>query len=136
MNFARRPQEELTLDLTSLIDVVFLLLIFFMVTTTFSAQSGIGVNLPEAAARERPSTEAVSISIKATGTLFLDEHPVTHDELREQLKALEKQRGAETVVVIRADESVTHGRVVEAMDAARTAGFRKLAIATHAPRDE
>jgi len=135
MNFARRPQEDLTLDLTPLIDVVFLLLIFFMVTTTFATQSGIGVKLPEATAQERPSTEAVSISIKATGELFLDEKPVTREALRAGLKTLEQQRGAETVVVVRADESVAHGRVVEAMDAARTAGFRKLAIATHAPRD-
>jgi len=135
MNFARRPQEDLTLDLTPLIDVVFLLLIFFMVTTTFATQSGIGVKLPEAAAQERPSTEAVSISIKATGEFFLDERPVTREALRSGLKTLEQQRGAETVVVVRADESVAHGRVVEAMDAARTAGFRKLAIATHAPHD-
>jgi len=136
MNFARRPHDDLTIDITSLVDVVFLLLIFFMVTTTFATQSGIGVNLPEASARERPSAEAVSVSITADGTFFLDRGRVTRDALRGGLQELRGQRGEETVVIIRADEAVSHGRVVEAMDAARSAGFRRLAIATHTPSEE
>jgi biopolymer transport protein ExbD len=136
MNFARRPHDDLTIDITSLVDVVFLLLIFFMVTTTFATQSGIGVNLPQASARERPSTEAVSISITADGSLFLDRSRVTADGLRGGLRELRGQRGDETVVVIRADEAVLHGKVVEAMDAARSAGFRRLAIATRTPAEK
>lgn len=132
MNFGRTTQDDLTLDVTPLIDVVFLLLIFFMVTTTFASRSGIGVKLPEAKAQEQPADHVVELTLTAEGELFLDKDKVATGQLGSALAALAQAYPGE-VVVIRADAAVPHGRVVKAMDAARTAGFHKLAIATRAP---
>jgi len=133
VNFGRQRQDDLTLDMTSLIDVVFLLLIFFMVTTTFASRSGIGVKLPESKAKERPPSHVVELTLTAKGALFLDKGRVAPGGLAAALAAAAKSHAGE-VVVIRADAAVHHGRVVQAMDAARAAGFHKLAIATRAPR--
>jgi biopolymer transport protein ExbD len=132
MNFGRHSQDDLTLDVTPLIDVVFLLLIFFMVTTTFASRSGIGVKLPEAQAKERPPGHVVELTLTTKGELFLDKGKVATGGLAAALAATAKAHPGE-VVVIRADAAVPHGRVVKAMDAARAAGFHKLAIATRAP---
>ncbi len=132
MNFGRRTQDDLTLDVTPLIDVVFLLLIFFMVTTTFASRSGIGVKLPESKAKERPPSHVIELTLTAKGELFLDKGKVAPGQLGKALTAMAKAHAGE-VVVIRADAAVHHGRVVKAMDAARAAGFHKLAIATRAP---
>lgn len=133
MNFGRTTQDDLTLDVTPLIDVVFLLLIFFMVTTTFASRSGIGVKLPEAKAQEQPADHVVELTLTAEGELFLDKGKVPTGQLDEALTALAQAHAGE-VVVIRADAAVPHGQVVKAMDAARTAGFHKLAIATRTPK--
>ena len=132
MNFGRRSQDDLTLDVTPLIDVVFLLLIFFMVTTTFASRSGIGVKLPEAQAKERPPGHVIELTLTTKGELFLDKGKVATGGLAAAFAAAAREHAGE-VVVIRADAAVPHGRVVKAMDAARAAGFHKLAIATRTP---
>ncbi|HBB40654.1 MAG: biopolymer transporter ExbD [Nitrospirae bacterium CG18_big_fil_WC_8_21_14_2_50_70_55] len=132
MNFGRSNQDDLTLDMTPLIDVVFQLLIFFMVTTTFASSSGIGVKLPEAKAKEVAPGHVLEITLTAKGELYLDKQQVETTALDSALAAAAKDHAGE-VVVIRADGAVPHGTVVKAMDAARTAGFLKLAIATRTP---
>jgi len=132
VNFGRHSQDDLTLDVTPLIDVVFLLLIFFMVTTTFASRSGIGVKLPEAQAKERPPGHVIELTLTTKGELFLDKEQVAAGDLAGALAAAARDHAGE-VVVIRADAAVHHGRVVKAMDAARAAGFHKLAIATRTP---
>jgi len=129
LRFSRqKPQQEFRIDLTSLIDVVFLLIIFFMVTTTFQARSGISVKLPEADS-EMPAEECerVVISLREDGSIYFQGAETSMEELAEQLAAAAHPN---TLVVIRADERVTHGRVVSVMDAARNAGLTRLAIAT------
>ncbi|RMF87432.1 MAG: biopolymer transporter ExbD [Nitrospirae bacterium] len=134
MNFRRRETgDDLHVELTPLIDVVFLLLIFFMVTTTFASRSGIGVKLPEAHAKERPADHVVELTLTKAGETYLDRKRVAPGGLEAALKRLAPAHAGE-VVVIRADREVHHGRVVAAMDAARAAGFRRLAIATRTPR--
>jgi len=132
VKFGRHNEDDLTLDLTSLIDVVFLLLIFFMVTTTFASRSGIGVKLPEAKAKERPPDLVIELTLTTKGELFLDKDRVPAGGLASALATAARDHAGE-VVVIRADAAVPHGRVVKVMDAARTAGFHKLAIATRTP---
>ena len=108
----------------------FWLIIFFMVTTTFQARSGISVKLPEAGSKlpVREVTRAV-VSIKADGTMFLEDERVDEGLLAKKLEKLATS-GGRTLVVIRADKSVPHGRVVTVMDIARTAGLTDIAIAT------
>ena len=125
----RRP--PLVLELTPLIDVVFLLLIFFMVSTTFvNEPAGLQVELPRSENRDViPEGTDVSVHLSADGRVFVEEEPVAGDQLRERLAAVALD-DPNTMVVLRADESLAHGRVVQVMDLARDLGLRNFAIAT------
>ncbi len=128
----RRP--PLVLELTPLIDVVFLLLIFFMVSTTFvNEPAGLAIDLPRSENRDLiPEGTDVAIQLAADGRVFVDEQPVAGDELRARLTAAALEDPA-TMVVLRADAAIEYGRVVQVMDLARDLGLRNFAIATEAP---
>lgn len=131
MQFSRRrPAEEADVNITPLIDVVFLLLIFFMVTTTFQVTSGIKVDLPDSDAQmSDQNIRRVVISIKADGGIYVGQDLVTIEALNARLAETAKEN-PDAMVVIRADQGVIHGQVVNVMDAARRAGLKKMAIAT------
>jgi len=130
----QRRRPTLLLDLTPLIDVVFLLLIFFMVSTTFVQDAaGLKIDLPRSENREViEASEDVSVRVGADGTVFVDEEGVTLESLRARLGEAAK-KDPETMVVLEADQSVDHGRVVEVLDLARDLGLTRFAIATEAP---
>lgn len=135
MKFASTRRSEDTFDLTPLIDVVFLLLIFFMVSTTFIREpGGIRVDLPHSDTQEfiREGEEVV-IKITGDGSLFLDEVPMPESALTEELRQA-VQRDPSTVVIIKADQNVDHGRVVHVMDLAKRIGLHRLAVATEGSR--
>ncbi len=135
MDFSpQRRRPTLLLDLTPLIDVVFLLLIFFMVSTTFVQDAaGLKIDLPRSENREViEASEDVSVRVGADGTVFVDEEGVTLESLRARLGEAAK-KDPETMVVLEADQSVDHGRVVEVLDLARDLGLTRFAIATEAP---
>jgi len=116
-----------TLDLTPVVDIVFNLLIFFALSLNFAVTSGgINVKLPKASSAEPIRAEEITINLTSDGKIFLHDKQITLDKLSERLK--EKQ-DKESLIIIRADKSVEHGRVVEAMDVVRTNGFSRLAIA-------
>jgi biopolymer transport protein ExbD len=118
------------MDITPLIDVVFQLIIFFVLTTTFARDQGVKVRLPaaDAAAVERQATD-VLIVIPKDGAIVVDSHATDLPSLERHLRA--RARSApETLVIIHADEAVPHGRVVRVMDVARDAGLERLAIGT------
>jgi biopolymer transport protein ExbD len=126
---ARRPRRRPFINITSLIDVMFLLLIFFMVSSTFRHQHGIDVALPAAATSEQQDLEATELVVLADGTYrFGDEtlRPrVLADALRRHVAEQPDRR-----VVLRADEGADWGAVVAAIDAAREAGGSELIIQT------
>jgi biopolymer transport protein ExbD len=130
MAWLRKRREEPKVDLTSMVDVVFLLLIFFMISTTFVASPGLTIKLPESGAK-RSVTEPkeVKVYLSAAGEIALGDQPVTLAELRQRLQEY-GAKGAAMTFVLYADAQSRHGKVVELMDAARAAGFGKLAIAT------
>ncbi len=135
MKFAPSRRSEETFDLTPLIDVVFLLLIFFMVSTSFIREpGGIRVDLPHSDTQEfiREGEEVV-IKITAGGDLFLDEVPMPESTLTGELQDAVK-RDPSTVVIIKADRDVDHGRVVHVMDLAKRIGLHRLAVATEGSR--
>ncbi len=123
--------DVLDINLTPLIDVVFILLIFFMVTTTFEDRSGLKVQLPKAAEHRATdeSSKVLSVTVSKTGALYVGEAEVSLEQLRSKLKS-HAAGSADATVVIRADQLTNHGRVVEIMDLAKTLGIAKLAIAT------
>lgn len=133
MQLQPRRDEEPEINLTSLIDVVFLLLIFFMVSTTFERQTLLRVDLPEAAtARAEALPELVELVVTADGEYFIDQRKLV-DERRPTLRLAISQAFAErpeAVLIIRADGSAPHRLVVRAMDAAAAEGISRLSIAT------
>ena len=130
MQFKPTKREESRFDLTPLVDVVFLLLIFFMLSTTFIVAPGIKVKLPESSSPEisREKTE-VRVVMAQDDKIFVEQTLVSIEELGKYLKKAARE-SREGMVIIQADERVLHGKVVEVMDVAKTSGFNKLAIAT------
>lgn len=115
------------LDLTPIIDTVFNLLIFFALSLNFAATSGgINVRLPKASSAEPVKTEQLTINLTRDEKTYLNDREITLEELS---ATLENNQNKESVVIIRADNDVSHGRVVQVMDMARESGFSRLAIA-------
>ncbi len=126
----RRPRTLSTrLDATPMADTVFLLLIFFMLSTSFVIQPGIQVRLPKAVTSEIQLKKDLILTITAENILFLNEELVTLDKLGEALQAAFAQR-KDRILIIKADQEVRHGMVVQAMDIAKQSGADRLAIAT------
>lgn len=130
MAFLPRHREEPRLELTPMIDVVFLLLIFFMISTTFVETPGIDIKLPESSAQavEREPQE-IKVYLSREGEIWIGEERLSQLQLEERL-AEAGSRAAEMTFLLLADREAQHGRVVQLMDLAREAGFGKLAIAT------
>ncbi|MFK7858836.1 MAG: ExbD/TolR family protein [Granulosicoccus sp.] len=133
MKFHRPPSEELELNLTPLIDVVFLLLIFFMVSTTFQKESEISLQLPKATDTETTAPPVrIEIVINAAGRYFIEDQEVVKSDVVSLQNALYKvSNGVRDIpLIIRADAQVPHQAVVTAMDAAGQLGMLKITIAT------
>ncbi len=133
MKFARRTRNEVEVNLTPLIDVVFLLLIFFMVSTTFTKESQLSIDLPEASAS--PGTVAertLEISITRSGEFAINDVALTNNKLPTLMNALQKVSDGDNTLplVITADSATPHQSVVTAMDAAGQLGFSHLSITT------
>jgi biopolymer transport protein ExbD len=138
MNFKRKGSDEESepaLNLTSLIDVMFLLVIFFAVSTTFRVHPGLSVNLPRAhSERIVEDKKTVKGVLTRTGEIYLDNQEVARDDLFETLRKLQRQSKV-SLFVLEADADASHGQAVELMDAARQAGIPRLAIATNTEGD-
>lgn len=132
MQFSRGRPRRVALDMTPLIDVVLMLVIFFMLTTTFVLAPGIKVDLPKGRSVQRAREGDAIIIIAKDGTVYYQDERVVLDALQTALRQAQQERPGLRLVV-KADKSVTHGRVVEVMDMAKGVGIERLAIAT-APR--
>lgn len=133
MNLRRQRTEDPDINLTPLIDVVFLLLIFFMVSTTFKRDADLAVELPEASAE--PSAQApdtLELVIDEQGRYFLNDRELINRKLATVKQALSDAARGDRArpLVIRADAQTPHQAVVTAMDAAGQLGFKRLSIAT------
>lgn len=133
MNLRPRRKEEPNINLTPLIDVVFLLLIFFMVSTTFRKETNLRIDLPQAAQEQGPvERQQLTVAIDADGRYYINERPLADTGLETLKSALTEVAGdrRDLPFVIRADGMTPHQAVVTAMDAAGQLGFRHLGIAT------
>lgn len=130
MGFQRKQIEEPRIDLTPMVDVVFLLLIFFMISTTFVESPGISIKLPEASSQtvDREPKE-IKVYLSREGDIYHQEQKISLDGFK-ALLAEHQPDVAQTTVLLLADQESRHGKVVTLMDLARDAGFVKLAIAT------
>ena len=134
-----RREDAPAVNLTPLIDVVFILLIFFMVSTTFQRESEIKIELPEASADPvEEKEESLEIVIDSQGHYFIDEQQVVNTELDTLKIAIRKFLGEQTdiPVVIRADRNTPYESVVRAMDATSQLGLVHMSLATSQPESE
>jgi biopolymer transport protein ExbD len=128
MKFRRSRQEEPTLGIAPLIDIVFLLLIFFMVTSHFDVASGIRIKLPQISrVIFDPQDSRVTVLIDPSGQAYLEGRALDLEALGERLRELVEERNT-VQLILQADKDVKHGVVVEAMDAAKTAGVQSIVI--------
>ena len=128
-----REREEVGVNLTPLIDVVFLLLIFFMVSTTFRNETDLEIQLPEATQEATPADrQRVMVAIDKNGRYFVNDSALPEDNIDALKAALiaAADDDRSLPIIIRADAATRHQAVVRAMDAAGQLGFRRLAIAT------
>ena len=128
MKFKRRVfLEKGVLDIAPLIDVIFLLLIFFMLTSSFIFQPGIKINLPKALTSEVIQRENLIIIITEDNSLYINKRAIGTEELSSRLKIAARQSKP---ILIKADRKVSLGKVVEVWDLCRREGIQKINIAT------
>ena len=140
MKFRRRRRDGAGVDLTPLIDVVFLLLIFFMVSTTFIRETQLKIDLPEADGElQEIEKDVIEITVDRRGDYSVNEQLLVNNELDTLLRALRERladRDPSTRVIITADANAAHQDVVRAMDAAGRVGLSRISITTRQPEDE
>ncbi len=130
MAFSRRRREDPKVDMTPMVDCVFLLLIFFMISTTFIETPGLSIKLPESTSKvAEKSPEEVKVYLSKEGEILMGETTLTPAALRRHLEGYKNKAGRMTFLLM-ADKDAKHGKVVELMDMAKVAGFQRLAIAT------
>ncbi|MEO0435329.1 MAG: biopolymer transporter ExbD [Pseudomonadota bacterium] len=138
MKFRRQAREELNVNLTPLIDVVFLLLIFFMVSTTFTRETQLSVDLPEATGLVREEADQqIEVQIDERGDYRVNGRPLVDARMRTLQAAVYKISQGDTTLpfIISADAQAAHESVVRAMDAAGQMGFSRLSIASIQPQN-
>jgi len=139
----KRGRHEATIELTPLIDVVFLLLIFFMVSTTFIRETQLKINLPESSGELQdiePGT--IEIMVDKLGDYAVNDSLLVNNEKNTLMRALQKVMAQEDnqerapLVIITADALATHQSVVRAMDAAGSVGLSRVSITTQQPSED
>jgi biopolymer transport protein ExbD len=121
-----------------MIDVLLVILIFLMITTTYNRYAGLRVNLPEGVAGERalpPASSVIEVVVEASGRTLIDQQLIASPSFSSIQEALQRAAHGEkdVPVVISADAQATHGSVVQVMEAAQGAGFHRLTVLTRVP---
>jgi len=138
LNLKPEHREEIDLNLTPLIDVVFLLLIFFMVSTTFEKTAKLKIDLPEASAKVTSSNDKkIVVGIDTKGNYYVNDRQLVNTQVKTLKLALLKLSGSDKTmpIVLRADAKTPHQAVVRVMDAASQIGLTRLSISTLEARE-
>lgn len=125
---SKREQEESEIDITPMLDVVFIMLIFFIVTASFVKESGIDVNRPDASTAEVKERGNILIAITEANQVWIDRRQVDVRSVRANIERL-RAENPEGAVVIQADKNSKNGLLVKVMDAARQAGVENVSLA-------
>ncbi len=130
MKIRQRPQKRARIEIIPMIDVIFFLLVFFMVSSlAMTRLNSFPVSLPKTSTSSEAIQQNVILTIKKNGTLYINQAPTDLKSLGSQL-AYEMRHHPQDVVIINADEGVNYGRVIQVMDCAKQIGVRKFALAT------
>ena len=123
-----QQEDEASLDMTPMLDIVFIMLIFFIVTSSFIKESGIDVSSPSASTAERKERGNILIAISAEGEVWIDKRNVDIRAVRANVERLHAEN-PEGSVVIQADKDSKNGLLIQVIDQARLAGVSNVAIA-------
>ncbi len=130
--YQSNEHETVQIDMTSMVDVVFIMLIFFIVTTSFVKEAGIEINRPQASTAERQERGNIMIAVADNGAVWIDGRQVDIRAVRANIERM-RAENPEAAVVIQADEASQAGILVQIMDQARMAGIMNVAIAASRP---
>ncbi len=133
MKLSNDEERHVSINLTSLIDVLFILIIFFSVSSTFLEQPGIELDLPKAVSSKGHTAQKIIIYVDKDGTIFLNDNIVSLSNLKAEIKKLANVRKDQSIV-IKADADVRHGVVISIMDLLRQEGIYKIVISTLKPQ--
>jgi biopolymer transport protein ExbD len=125
----KRPRYQMQAPLTSLIDIVFMLLIYFLLTTSFMVDEGIKIKLPQARAAAPQTQQEITVYVNREGRAYLENKEVPHEMLFKRLKEMIGGQ-QDRLVVVKADRSVLLNKAVKVMDLAKAAGAARLCLAT------
>jgi biopolymer transport protein ExbD len=138
MDFRRgRTREVPEINLIPMIDVLLVIIIFLMLTTTYAKFSGLEINLPTADAAKQPEQpNEVNVAVTATGQILVNKVPLTTPDVAAISDSLRRAAGSqkEPVIVINADAKAAHQSVIDVMQAAQAAGYPHISFATQTPR--
>ncbi|CAM3552696.1 biopolymer transporter ExbD [Pseudoalteromonas flavipulchra] len=124
-----REEEDAAVDMTPMLDIVFIMLIFFIVTTSFVKEAGIEVNKPKAAQAQKTKNANIFIAIRENGEIWMDKRQVDVERVSANLESLMAEQPTD-VVIIQADKGAKHGVVVQVMDQIKATGDNlKISIA-------
>ncbi|MEW6536508.1 MAG: biopolymer transporter ExbD [Candidatus Auribacterota bacterium] len=123
-------KKKMGINITPLIDVVFLLLIFFMVSSTFIEKPGIDLSLPKAKTAEMQKAENIIITLDKTGVIYINGEKISPDILGKELSKLRLEKSADEPVILEADENIPYKDVIFVMDTARDIGFSSIVALT------
>ena len=129
MQFKTRQKSKISINITSLIDVMFLLLIFLLVSSTFLEQPGIKLELPETESSETVKQREFTLFVDKNGKLFLNQEEISQSKLEEKIKSVLPEM-KDQAIILKADNVASHGLVVKVMDLIKKGGVKKLVIGT------
>lgn len=132
MKVSNRKKRGVAVDLTPMIDVVFQLILFFLVSTTFAILPAINVNLPESSTAQGADVAGITITMQSSGKMWFNDEQVSFSTLGKKLAAFdtEGKKKEEYPVTLEADENVTNGSIVKVFDVLRTEGFVSVNLRT------
>ena len=135
MQIPNESDKNLEINIVPMIDVIFSILAFFIISTLFLTRSqGLPVDLPQAETAQQQSETEVTVTIQADGKIALNQEEISLEKLIPEVTKI-SQNSLETIVIVKADKAVTHGDVVNVMDRLRQVEGVKLAIATTSPSE-
>ncbi|MBI4595628.1 MAG: biopolymer transporter ExbD [Candidatus Tectomicrobia bacterium] len=129
MRFRLKRRPDVRIEVINLIDIMLMILLFFMITTTFVVQPGIPVTLPKASSSVKIAGKEIVVVISADESIYFQGQKVSLEQLPAILKSA-VENNKDNILLINADEKASHGTVVAALDAAKALGIERLAIAT------
>ena len=129
MKLKRHHHQQIQLNIAPLVDMVFLLLIFFLLTSSFILNEGIKISLPEAKSSQMQDRKEITVGITKDGKIFLDEKPVSLQGLLTRLTGMIKD-SPEKTVIIKADKGIILEKAVKVLDNVKQAGAKRIVVAT------